>query len=119
MMDGTTVQTPAPSEHNYDSSTGAISIAPEQLLEARVDELEEAIAEERILHDLTKGDVAAGEADIEALKARRAKIRTALRRWRKEANDAEHRYGIAVQVAYAGWSAAILLAAHLIESVIA
>lgn len=32
--------------------------------------------------------------------------------------DAEHRFGIALQLAFAGWSAAILLAAHLIESVI-
>lgn len=38
---------------------------------------------------------------------------------RDEVADAEHRYDIALQAAWAGWSVAIILAAHLIESVIA
>jgi len=90
----------------------------ELLLEARVDELEEEIANERILHGLTREDVAACEADIEALKARRIKIRGFLRRSRKATAAAEGRFRVALQVAYAGWSAAILLAAFLVESVI-
>lgn len=93
--------------------------AAELLLEARVDELEEEIAQERILHDLTRDDVAAGEADIEALKARRTKIRASLRRARKAATDAEHRYGLAFQAAWAGWSVAILIAALWVSAVIA
>lgn len=85
-------------------------------LEARVDELEEELAQEQILHGLTREDVGACESDIEALKTRRSKIRGALRRWRKEATDAEHRYGIALQAAWAGWSTAIILAVYLVES---
>jgi hypothetical protein len=85
-------------------------------LEARVDELEEELAQEQILHDLTRKDVAACEADIEALKARRVKIRDFLRRSRKATAAAEGRFGVALQAAWAGWSAAILLAAYLIES---
>jgi hypothetical protein len=92
--------------------------AAELLLEARVDELEEEIANERILHGLTREDVAACEADIEALKARRIKIRGFLRRSRKATAAAEGRFRVALQVAYAGWSAAILLGAFLVESVI-
>lgn len=34
-------------------------------------------------------------------------------------SDAEHRYEIAFHAAWAGWSVAILLAVHVIESVIA
>jgi hypothetical protein len=33
--------------------------------------------------------------------------------------EAEHQLGVMYQVAFAGWSAAVLLAAHLIETVIA
>jgi hypothetical protein len=85
-------------------------------LEARVDELEEELAQEQILHDLTREDVAACEADIESLKARRVKIRGFLRRSRKATAAAEGRFGVALQAAYAGWAAALILAAHLIES---
>jgi hypothetical protein len=91
----------------------------EMLLEARVDELEEDLANERILHDLTREDVAAGEADIEALKARRIKIRESLRCARKAAAAAEDRFGVALQVAYAGWSVAILIVALWVSAVIA
>jgi len=93
--------------------------ASELLLEARVDELEEELAEEQIIHGLTREDEAASEADIEALKTRRIKIREYLRRSRKATVDAERRYDIAFHAAWAGWSVAILLAAFLIESVIA
>jgi len=88
-------------------------------LEARVDELEEDLAQEQILHDLTREDVAAGEADIEALKARRTTIRESLRSSRKATADAEHRFGLAFQAAWAGWSVAILLASLWVGSVIA
>lgn len=87
-------------------------------LEARVDELEEELAQEQILHDLTREEVAACEADIEALKARRVTIRGFLRRSRKATAVAEGRFGVALQAAYAGWSAALILAALLAESVI-
>lgn len=93
--------------------------AAELLLEARVDELEEDLAQERILHDLTREDVAACEADIEALKTRRIKIRESLRRARKATAAAEGRFGVALQLAYAGWSVAILIAALWVSAVIA
>ncbi|MEV3937310.1 hypothetical protein AB0K52_15190 [Glycomyces sp. NPDC049804] len=88
-------------------------------LEARVDELTEDLAGEKILHGLTREDVAACEANIEGLKTRRAAIRTSLRRSRRATADAEHRFGLAFQAAWAGWSVAILIAALWVSAVIA
>lgn len=91
--------------HRFDSNLAG------KALRERYEEATEGLAGERILHDLTREDLAAAQRQ-------RGKLRLALRRWRKEAREAEHQYGIALQAAWAGWSAAIILAAILIESVI-
>jgi len=85
--------------------------AEEQKLKTRHDDIKEDLGHEEYKHNCTRDALTASQEQ-------RRKLRASLRRWRKEANDAEHRYGIALQAAWAGWSAAILLAAYLIESVI-
>lgn len=85
--------------------------AEEQKLKTLLDDIKEDLGHEEYFHSCTQDDLTASQEQ-------RGKLRLALRRWRKEAGDAEHRYGIALQLAWAGWSAAILLAAYLIESVI-
>jgi hypothetical protein len=80
-------------------------------LRKRADEIAEDLAGEKTLHDLTR-------ADLVSAQKRRSTLRQSLRRARKAADHAEHRYGIALQAAWAGWSVAIVLVAHLIESVI-
>jgi hypothetical protein len=89
--------------HRFDANPAG------KALRERYEEAAEDLAGERILHDLTREELAAAQRQ-------RGKLRQALRRHREAATDAEHRYGIAIQVAWSGWSAAIILAVYLIES---
>jgi len=88
--------------------------AAERFLEARVDELEEEIAQEQILHGLTREDVAAGEADIEALKTRRKALVRQATQYRYDRMRLRRRLTTVHAVAGAGWGAALALALVLI-----
>lgn len=68
--------------------------------------------------DMEAGHLHLAEERGAALERKVARMRGSLRRSRKAAADAEHRFDIAYQVAFAGWSAAILIASLWISAVI-